>query len=113
MTRKLILSVFVLALISVGCQKSGQMDQILNENPFASSGEAYILKDAAIEDAIELVDYEIDFFTAPLCGTYESGMNRRNGQMGGASSFGGRYNMEECPNIMFDSTDNVYPKTIT
>ena len=73
MNRKLILSVFVLALIFVGCQKSGQMDQILNENPFVSSSENYILKDAAIEDAIELVDYEIDFLTAPICGTYESG----------------------------------------
>lgn len=113
MNRKLLFTVFVLAALFSGCQKSLMSDLVKNTDLLVSDNEDYILKDAEIEEAIELADYEVDFFTTPKSGLRDFGKNKKKPRRGGKKPLGGRYHMDNCPDITIDSTETGYPKTIT
>jgi len=113
MNRKLILSVFMLAPLFFGCQKSLVPELESNNDLLLSDNEDYILKDAEIEEAVELADYEVDFFTTPKSGLRDFGKDKKKPPRGGKKPLGRRYHMDNCPDITIDSTETGFPRTIT
>jgi len=99
--KKIILSVFVLALFTVfSCNQE-------NNDFLSDEEEAMISNDAAVESVYESVNYETDFLT---------GSSENIAQIGGSNKvigFWGRYLLQVGPEIMVEPEGNIFPKTIT
>lgn len=97
----------------LSCDKDTISDILALDELNANANQSLILKDAETEDAEEISNYEIDFFTSTknaITG-YCDGWRAR--QLGRAFMLGGRYRMGQCPDITVDPEGDVYPKTIT
>jgi len=106
--KKLFFISFLAAIVlTISCEK----DQT---NEFESiDNETLILKSTLAEDADEVSEYEVDFFTSTKSEMNKFGREWRGRQLGKHSPMGGRYRFGQCPDITVDSADTGYPRTIT
>ncbi|MFW5644453.1 MAG: hypothetical protein ACOCZL_00940 [Bacteroidota bacterium] len=90
----------------MGCEKEPADDM----NLFTEEEEAVIMEDAASDNVIEAMDYEVDFYTSS-----EDLIDGLSGSKKSASAaeWRWRYKNGAGPAITVDPTGRAYPKTIT
>ncbi len=105
----------------LSCEKGTIGDLITLNELNADVNQSLILKDAETEDAEEVSNYEIDFFTSTKHAIKDFGNDWRNRHMQGQGHgqgqgqglmMGGRYRAGHLLDITVDSTESGYPKTI-
>ena len=101
----------VMAVVLFACEENTVKDSNPEEEIVSEKIEELVLKDAEVEEAEEMADYEIDFFSATTeaAGCYGAMWNKFQQNY----SFGGRYRVGHCPYLAADSVANAFPKTIT
>jgi len=102
----------------LSCEKGTIGDLIKLNELNADENQSLILKDAESEDADEVTNYEIDFYTSTKHAIKDFGKEWKNRQrqrhgQGHGMMLGGRYRGNQCPDITVDSTESGYPKVIT
>jgi hypothetical protein len=99
--KKVILSVFVIALFTIFSCNRDKTDFLSDEE------ESMISNDAAVESVYESMNYETDFFTGSDAAIMESGGSTK------AFGFWRRYLLEIGPDITVEPEGFVFPKTVT
>ncbi|WP_291862775.1 hypothetical protein, partial [Marinilabilia sp.] len=106
------------AMIFTGCNED---DEIIPASDFVTPDfsvtvESVITTDAAIQDAIESADYEVDLFS----GTAESidGLSADAGtytdlKAGTGEQYRNRYRLGDAPDVNIEQNSGDFPKTIT
>jgi len=104
MKKRIVLITAVAAAFLFGCEKNLTNDI----NLLSEEEEAVILEDAASDNVIEAMDYEIDYYTSSQDIIAGINLNKKSAQWRRW-----RYVNGEGPAVTVDPTGRAYPKTIT
>jgi len=109
--KKLFLITIVVSVL-FACEENA-INEATTEEVVSESIETLVLKDAEVEEADEMSDYEIDFFSCSKKSMSEFSLLWHQLQSGNKVACGGRYEIGQCPFLSIDDADNGYPITIT
>lgn len=107
---------FVAALTAIlfSCEDNTEQEALPDNHEVSAAVETLVLKDAEIEEAVEVSDSEIDQYSSTCSQGYVSRFGRLwQNQLLLNQVFGSRYSRGKCPGFYTDSEAETYPKTIT
>jgi hypothetical protein len=117
--KKLLFSLVIgTAIVFSGCNDE---DEITPASDYAApdfsvTAESVVTTDAAVEDAVESVDYEVDLFSGTVDAidnlSTDSGSDDQL-KSGARDQYRDRYRLGEAPDINIDWNEGNFPKTIT
>ena len=103
----------IMASVLFACEENTMNETASEEEVVSKSVETLVLKDAEVEEAEEMSDYEVDFFSCTKNSISEYIQMWLQLQLSNKAAVGGRYETGQCPFLSVDEIDNDYPKTIT
>lgn len=102
--------IFLITLAATAFLMSCEKETANDINLFTEEEEAVIMEDAASDNVIEAMDYEIDFYTSS--GDLIDGLSASK-KSASAASWRWRYKNGVGPAVTVDPTGRAFPKTIT